>query len=505
MKAGAQFHIPVSLLEVQAELSRRSFHHFFRTFAWPVLQPTVAFRDNWHIHAICEHLEAVKRREIKKLVINMPFRQLKSTIVSQAFMAWDWIDKPSTQYLTASYAKDLATRDAVASRNIVESPNYRQAYGSRFRMASDQNVKTRYENDKGGSRVVTSTDASATGFGGNVRIVDDPINPREADSAIAIATGVEWWKGVMSTRANDPMNDVIILVHQRLNERDTTGYVLQNERGWDHLVLPMRYESKFAKTTSLGWRDPRKTEGELLFPARIDDATVKDIEKSIGVYHTNAQLQQRPEPRGGIIFMRSNYRFWTVPRNYDEVVISVDCTFKALQTSDHVAIQAWGNVGADKYLLKRVKERMTFSGTVAAVRSMVALFPDCIAVLIEDKANGSAVIETLTSEIAGVLPVQPDGGKAARAYAMQPEHEAGNIYLPDPTVDPEIEVFLSASSSFTGAEGGDDDEVDAMTQYVNWRRLRDRTSGLTDFMRQQAEAAAAGRQREGVTAPGWPN
>jgi predicted phage terminase large subunit-like protein len=488
--------IPTSLAEVQKELSRRSFHHFFRHFAWPALLPNVVFVDNWHIHAICEHLEAVKRREIRKLVINMPFRQLKSTLVSQAFMAWDWIDDPSTQYLTASYAKDLATRDAVASRTIVESPRYRQAFGDAFRMASDQNVKTRYENDKGGGRVTTSTDASATGFGGNVRIVDDPVNPRHADSPAHVQAGVEWWKGVISTRANDPMRDVIMLVQQRLNENDTTGHVLKNERGWEHLVLPMRYEPKFAaKPTSIGWKDPRTVEGELMMPARLDDATVVDIEKAIGSYHTNAQLQQRPEPRGGIIFQRSHYRFWKALPELDEVVISVDCTFKALQTSDFVAIQAWGNRGANKYLLKRVKERMTFAGTCDAVRSMHALFEnECIAVLIEDKANGSAVIETLTGSVPGVIAVNPDGGKAARAYAMQPEHEAGNIWLPDPEVDATIETFVSASSSFTGAEGGDDDEVDAMTQYVNWRRVRDKSNGLSDLLRAQAEAMEAARK-----------
>ena len=119
---------------------------------------------------------------------------------------------------------------------------------------------------------------------------------------------------------------------------------------------------------------------------------------------------------------------------------------------------------------------------------------DCVAVIIEDKANGSAVIETLTGVIPGVIPVNPDGGKAARAYAMQPEHEAGNIWLPDPEVDPSIETFLSASSSFTGADGGDDDEVDAMTQFVNWRRTRDKSNGLSDWMRAQAEAQAAARQ-----------
>lgn len=493
-------------LALSAELARRSFHRFFVDFAWPALMPSVEFRDNWHIHAICEHLEAVKRGQIRKLAINMPFRQLKSTIVSQAFMAWDWVDDPQMQYLTASYAKELSTRDAVASRRIVESERYQLCFGDRFRLTTDQNVKTRYENDRGGGRVVTSTDSAATGFGGNRRIVDDPVNPREADSLAHVTASVEWWKGVMATRANDPERDAIVLVQQRINENDTTGYVMKHELGWELLVLPMRYEPQHTRTTSLGFVDPRREEGELMFPARIGEDAVRDMEHTLGSYHTNAQLQQRPEPRGGVIFDRANWRYWReLPARLDEVWLSVDCTFKALQTSDHVAIQAWGAVDADNYLIKRVKERMSFSATVKAIKLMhaeMAARHDVVAVLIEDKANGSAVIETLKEQIEGVLEILPEGGKAARAYAMQPSQEAGNIWLPDETVDATVGVFVGTCASFTGAEGGDDDEVDAMTQAVNWRRARFRSMGISRFMRAQAESAEAERLRQNLARRG---
>ena len=483
---------PNTLLAVKAERSRRRFATFFREFAWPALMPGVPFQPNWHIDAICDHLEAVKRGQIKRLIINMPFRMLKSTLVSQAFQAWDWIDSPHMQYLTASYAKDLAIRDAVATRRIIESPRYQAAFGHKYKLAGDQNTKSRVENDKGGARTITSTDSAAIGFGGNRRIIDDPISPRKTDSAVAIEASVEWWKGTMSTRGNDPATDVIVLVHQRLHENDITGYLLKEEAGdWEHLVLPMRYEAEHRKSSSLGFSDPRTTEGELLFPSRINEVAVKALEKSIGVYHTNAQLQQRPEPRGGIIFERKHYRYWTVLPELDEIVISIDATFKDLQTSDHVAVQAWGNVGSKKYLLRRLKERMSFKATCDTVVSFSAMFPDAVAVLMEDKANGTAVIETMASTVSGLIPVNPSGGKAARAYAMQPEHENGEIYLPDPSIDPTIEVFLSASSSFTGMEGGDDDEIDAMTQYCNWRRPRDRRMGLEQWMKAEAEAQAA--------------
>ena len=478
-----------------AARAEKSLHAFFTDFAWPVLYPGVRFEDNWHIHAICEHLEAVSAGQIKKLCISMPFRMLKSSIVSQAWPAWEWIPRSWLQYLTASYQKDLATRDAVYSRRIIESTNYQYWFGDRFAMTTDQNVKQRYENDHGGHRIVTSTDSSGTGFGGHRRIIDDPVGARQADSAVALDASIEFWKGTMATRANDPANDAVVIVHQRLNERDLTGYVLAEESGWDHLVLPMRYSREFAKTTSIGFHDPRTVEGELLHPARVPESTVKDLVKTLGQYHADAQLDQRPMPRGGIIFKRDNWKFYKVLPALDEKILSIDATFKSTAGSDFVAIHVWGRKGANKYLLRRLKERMGFAATVAAVKSMHAIHHDAIAVLIEDKANGPAVIETLTSEIPAVFAVNPQGGKLARAYAMQPEHEAGNIWLPDPSIEPEIEVFLSEATTFDGLGTKHDDEVDAMTQAVNWWRMRLGATGLLDYMQQEADREAAARPK----------
>jgi|SRR5665647_709733 len=482
-----QDNIPDIVLD--AELGKRRLHHFFRLFAWPVLQPATPFQDNWHIHAICEHLEAVKLGQIRKLLINMPFRMLKSSLVSQAFPAWDWITNPSRQYLTASYATDVAVRDAVDTRRIIESPRYQVAYGTRFKMTTDQNVKSRYENDKRGTRIVTSTDAAGTGFGGDVRIVDDPVSAKNADSALALASSIEWWKGTMATRANDPTTGAAIVVHQRLNPNDLTGYLLAEEEGWEHLVLPFRYDKALRKTTSIGFQDPRTIEGELIHPTRVPEASAQELEKTLGTYHRAAQLQQNPEPRGGIIFNRNHWKFWKVLPELDEIVISVDCTFKDLETSDFVAIQAWGNKGANDYLLKRTKQRLNFAATVVAVRAMKALYPHAVAILIEDKANGSAVIETLSSEISGIIAINPEGGKTARAYAMQPSQEAGNVWLPDPGIDPDIETFLHEVSGFPTLPH--DDEVDGMTQYCNWRRVRSKSFGLIEFYQQAAKAKEA--------------
>lgn len=477
------------LEQLRAERARRRFHAFLVDFAWPVLQPGRQFVDNWHIQVMCEHLEAVKRGEIRRLIVNLPFRSLKSTLFSQAFQAWDWIDDPQMQHLTASYARDVATRDAVASRNIIASTAYQNAFGDRFRLVGDQNVKTRYDNDKRGSRTITSTDSAATGFGGDRITLDDPISALEADSEPARKRAIEFYRGTAATRLNDPSSGSIILVHQRLHEQDPTGYIMAEEKGWDHLVLPMRRDTKIISSTTLGFKDPR-AEGELLFPQRLDEATVKQMETTLGAYHTASQLQQAPTSRGGVIFERGNWKFWKVlPDGVEDVVISVDCTFKDLKSSDYVGLHVWGRKGANKYLLYRRRERLGFGATCKAIEALNAKFPHRIAVLVEDKANGPAVIETLQGTVPGMVAINPEGGKIARAFAMQPEQEAGNIYLPDPTVDPDIETFLGEASSFPNVIH--DDETDAMTQAINWYRTRERALGLLSFYAQEHAAQQA--------------
>lgn len=462
----------------QAEVN---LHTFLKHYAWPVLQPGTEFGDNWHIHAICEHLEAINSGQIKRLIINLPYRMLKSTIISQTFPAWEWIRRPHLQYLTASYAKDVATRDAVDSRKIIESSLYQDAWGSKFEMTSDQNVKTRFENDKKGSRVVTATDAAGTGFGGNRIIIDDPVSALEADSEVSRNNSIEWWKGTASTRLNNPQEDAIVVVHQRLHQEDLTGYILANESGWEHLVLPMRYDPALRKTTSLGYQDPRKKPGELLSPGRLPEAVVAEMEERLGSYHKDAQLQQNPSSRSGSIFKKANWKFYHVPpeqlaADMDEIIWSWDMAFKGAETSDFVAGHCIGRKGSGKYLLGRVCERMGFSASktsVENVRMTPAFLKKTIAVLVEDKANGPAIIDALEDDVPGLIAITPQGGKVVRAHAVEPQHEAGNFYLPSPTMPgfEWVNDFIELFAKFPGVSN--DDDVDAWTQGVNWFTTRE--------------------------------
>jgi len=430
--------LPGAVKQLLAEKARRSLHTFFQLYAWPILQSGVAFVDNWHIHAMCEHLEAVHSGQIKRLIINVPFRMLKSTIVSQAFPAWEWVSEPSTQYLTASYAKDLSTRDAVNSRRIIESYKYQSAFGSKFRMTSDQNVKTRYENDKGGSRTVISTDSSGTGFGGNRVIWDDPISALNADSETARDDAIEFWKGTLSTRLNDPMNDAFIIVHQRLNPGDATGYVLANETelGWEHLILPMRYDPKIISISSIGYKDPRKREGELLFPKRLDEPTVKSLETTLGSYHTSAQLQQSPTQRSGRVYLTekitiidklparvsSSARYWDKAGTEGGGCFTAGVLMYRLTDGKYVIAHCnKGQWGAGKRE-DRIKQQAMADGH--SVRVFVEQEPGS-----GGKDSALSTVSNLAGFAAYADLPGAEGSKLKRADPLAAQMEAGNVYM----------------------------------------------------------------------------
>lgn len=461
--------------------SESSLHTFLKKIAWSVLEPNTPFQDNWHIHDICYYLEAVKSGEVKRLIINMPFRMLKSTIISQAYPAWEWTTSPHLRYLTASYSKELATRDAVVSRKVIESNLYRELWGDVFQMADDQNLKTRYMNNRSGARTVTSTDAAGTGYGGNRIIIDDPISAQQANHPNELQVAKEWYKGTATTRLDNAARDAIIITHQRLKAEDLTGHIMESEDPdmWHHLVLPMRYSKK---TITWGKKlrvDPRTIEGELLFPARLDESTVKGMERSLGKDNAQAQLQQDPSSTQSRCFDKKYWNYYFVHPKYlwtsmDEIVWSWDCAFKDKADSDHVSGMAIGRKGIDYYLLHRINRQMTFSQTAMAVRNSQPMFDKLtIATLVEDKANGTAVVDVLKKSVAGLIAIDPQGGKVARANACSPQHQAGNFYLPSPTLGEDfawVVEFVDDGHKFPNIKL--DDDIDSFTQAINWFRSR---------------------------------
>lgn len=244
-----------SLMAINAERARRSLHEFVRQ-AWPVIEPGQPFVDGWHIDAICKHLEAVTFGKIRRLAINIQPRSSKSTLVSICWPAWEWITFPSTKWLFVSYAQDLSFEHSMACRRLIEHKWYQDRWGPGsywaqssgkdkvFSLRGDRNTQGMFANTLNGSRMASSVDAKNTGFGANRIIADDSNDLRESDNEAALKTVRDWWSGVMQTRANDPKRDSFVIIQQRCNALDLTGYVLGNSglMPYEHLCIPARYD-----------------------------------------------------------------------------------------------------------------------------------------------------------------------------------------------------------------------------------------------------------------------
>ena len=306
-----------------------------------------------------------------------------SSLVSVAFPAWTWaqpIDTPTSgsgvQFLCASYAQQLTLRDSIKCRRLIESPWYQKLWGKRFGLVGDQNTKSRFANDKGGERLITSVGASVTGEGGDIILIDDPNAAQEAFSEATIASTIEWWEGAMSTRLNNPKTGCYIIIQQRLSEEDLTGHILSKQhQNWTHLCLPMKYEWQRHSITSIGWQDPRglddegeplvlvdengtrlardpeayatlihEREGALLWPERFDPETVLNLEAELGPSRAPGQLQQLPQPAGGGVIKLEWWEPWMEDKYppMDFILASLDTAYTTKTENDFSALTIWG-------------------------------------------------------------------------------------------------------------------------------------------------------------------
>lgn len=466
---------------VESELAIRSLRHFIhqgddpdgRTRgAWPHVEPR-RFQGGWHIDAICEHLEAVTAGEVNRLLITVPPRTMKSLSTAVFWPAWWWLRSPHWRWIFASYAGPLATRDSARCRNLIQSDWYQrllqyraQVHGEpHWLLAGDSNLKQRFENDRGGVRMATSVGGGATGEGGDVVAVDDPHKIEQADSEDVRLDTIDWWATTMRTRLNDPEDGAMVVVQQRVHDGDLAGWCISHD--YTHLCLPMRWEPAHP---FLWPDDPRTTAGALLWPGRMGEEAAAELERDMGSYRRSSLLQQNPAPATGSIFNAAWWRTYQLAPaeqagKCGRVILSVDCAFKDEEDNDYVVMQAWGAQGADRYLLGQLRARMDFPTTVRALVDFAAQWPSAKVKLVEDKANGSAVIASLRRKISGLIPVNPTDSKIARARSVAYIVEAGNVWLPTPEYAPWRDEYVGEHARFP--KGENDDQVDATTQALH--------------------------------------
>jgi predicted phage terminase large subunit-like protein len=471
----ARAHAQEALLTKLAEHSLRAYVEQ----AWPILEPETPFVPNWHIDLLVEYLEAVTAGDMRHLLINVPPRSMKSLLVSVFWPTWEWIRRPGGRWICASYAEALSIKHSVDRRTILQSSWYQSRWGDRVELASDQNVKGEFLNTRRGGMIATSVGGSITGKGGDRIIVDDLHNPQSAESDAQRDSALAYFRQTLSTRLDNKKTGAIVVVMQRLHEKDLAA--LCQELGYTHVCLPaeaeVRTEHMFPRSGRIVVREP----GDLLWPTRDGRAELDMQRQLLGSAAYAGQYQQRPAPATGAIFQRDWFKYYDeLPGPLSEITASWDMAFKDKVDNDYVVGLVGGKHNADMYIIDRLKGHWSFTATCRQVE-WLAQKHHAHTILIEETANGPAIIDTLKHRLHGIKGVLPEGGKVARAQAVSPLVEGGNVYLPNPrprgcllTERAWVEEFVEQLTIFP--RGAHDDDVDAFTQLL--MRLRRRQSYL---------------------------
>ena len=406
-----------------------------------------------------------------RLIITMAPQEGKSRRVALDFPLW-WLSRlPTTRIVGASYGQGLANRNGRAMRRIInDHPELKLTIASDNGAAHDWSIA-----GHGGGVFSVGIGGGLTGRPADLMIIDDPIkDQKEADSETFRENVWEWWTGVAAARLAPGAPVVVILT--RWHEDDLAGRLLaQDDTEWRVLNIPAQAD-----------HDPEKGEVDILGrePGEFMESTRRRTEdqwerrkREAGPRKWQAQYQGNPQPPGGRIFKRTWFRRYDRPlwleredgtrvvTGFDDLILSWDMTFKNTDGTDKVAGHVWGRIGADCYLLDRINRRMDFVETIAAFRELAARWPQALLKLVEDKANGPAVISMLGHRVPGIVPVEPDGSKEARAAAVSPLVQAGNVWLPASELAAWSDEVVEEAAGFPTAKH--DDDVDAMSQALN--------------------------------------
>jgi len=481
----------VNFTRSEYESALRSDFASFLMRCFKELNSQTDFRMNGHIDVMASKLVAIRRGDIRCLIINIPPRHLKSLIGSVAFPAWCLGHDPTTQIICFSYAQDLADKLARDCRTIMMSAWYRRLF-PRTRLSS--RATSELATTAGGVRLATSVGGVLTGRGADLIIIDDPIKPSDAMSDTLRVAANDWFDNTLYSRLNDKQRGAIVVIMQRLHEDDLVGHVLQQEN-WDVLRFPAIAEEDehYDYETVWGRRSFRRASGEALHPDREPLATLENIRRAMGEYNFAGQYQQAPAPAGGGLVKVEWFKRYPCDAAlaFDQIVQSWDTANKVSELSDYSACTTWGIKDKNYYLLHVLRKKLGFPELKRAIREQSALHHPNV-ILIEDRASGTQLIQDLVAE--GVQHVQqclPTTDKVMRLHAQTAVIENGFVHLP--TAAPWVDEYLHELSVFP--RGKHDDQVDSTSQFLEWSRWPMSGFGIFELYRQWAKEAEEQRKR----------
>lgn len=486
-------------LELEAQISsddikRLGFKEFVKQ-AWKIIEGERTLKWNWHLDAICDHLEALDddKFDCNRLLVNVPPRTSKSTIVTVMFPCWVWTRKPNTSFVFASYSFNLSGDHAYKRRVILESEWYRMRWPS-VELASDRHNLASIENTRKGGMYTTSISGTTTGKGGDYRIMDDPNSAEQMESEAERLSTLRFVDVTWATRVNDPKRDKQIIVQQRTHTQDVTGHELKKSSNWIHVRIPMEYNPDKACVTPI-WHDPRTYKGELIDAERFPPSFMAQKKIDLGPYFFAGQYDQEPYPLGGGMIKAAWLRSW-VPSDRQPGHISVldgqyhfdpintfrfcvvdpaisedEIGPKKLADPDYTVIMAciaiWTHVRSVVCVVDLIRERLEGPDIIPKIRAMhkhwkfSVIGVETVAfqkmLFQQAKREGLPVREISTKNDPEAL-YRIDKDKEARVMAATPMLSQNRVHLPE--YAPWLSQFISEVTQFPNADH--DDCTDAL-------------------------------------------
>lgn len=469
----------LNIADIQIALARSCLAGF-------VMATCQNYRMGWVHEQICitldNFLEAVVAMKAPRLIITMPPRSGKSELASRRFPAYALGRHPDLSIIASSYSADLSTRMNRDVQRIMSEESYAEIFPDSHlseKKTGDANQRTYIRNSDlfeivghHGCYRATGVGGGITGMGCDIAILDDVIKDRMSADSPTIRKNIwDWYTSTLYTRLS-PGGGVIIML-TRWHEDDIVGRLLEaqntgNGDQWTVINFPAIAEADEYFDGQLV-----RHAGDALHPERYPLEQLLAIRAAIGERDWAALYQQHPAPDGGAIFHADWLKFWLpkdLPASFDAMVTSWDMTFKGGDNNDYVVGQVWGRSAANWYLLDQVRGRWGFTDTMHQFQALAAKWPSVKRHLIEDKANGPAVLDVLGKAVPGLIPVEPDGSKTARAHAVTTFFESGNVYIPHPETAPWVSAYITELTTFPSA--AHDDCVDATTMAIRDLQFR---------------------------------
>ena len=553
---GQSIDVDAQLFEISKADCEENLVDFIKQ-SWHTIEPGEPYVHGWHVDFIAAHLEAItdgveisEGTPYNRLLVNVPPGTMKSLMTNVFWPAWEWGPRnmPHLRYVCAAHKiENLSARDSRRMRQLITSDWYQKRWGDRVKLAADQNEKLNFVNSASGFRIATAI-TSLTGIRGDRVIIDDPHSVDSAGSETMREHEVQTVLEAIPSRLTSPVRSAIVVIMQRLHQNDISGVILDKQLGYDHVMLPMRYDPVRAAPTMLGIEDPRQVDGELLFPARFPIEVVDRDEKVMGPYAVAGQFQQEPTPRGKGVIRPDWWETWGEQGYppFDYIVASIDTAYTVKQENDFSACTVWGvfssdmsNIRTENFISpdrgrrKNTADEASRFDEGIRIRDMLDYNPESVPrvmlidawqerlelsdlvakvaetckerkvdkLLVEGKASGLSVAQEIRrlygNEEWAVEIINPKSlDKLARVYSVQHLFSEGMIFAPDrrwaDMVIRQCEVF---------PKGKHDDLVDTVSQAL--RHLRE-TGLLVRAPERIAEIDAGRKHVSKAHAPLYP-